>query len=104
MLLLRVRGGQARDPGIRPGPIPGALEVRGPLIPDSIGRHCCERSRQFRSSGRQRTKQCEFAAKLCYQFKVDSLEKSLCRSNLEQTYLHLGTILSLCSVYYPNIR
>ena len=36
--------------------------------------------------------------------KNDSLVKSLCRSDLEQTCLRLGTIYSLCSAYYPNIR
>ena len=35
---------------------------------------------------------------------LDSLVKSLCRSELERTYPRLGTIYSLCSVYYPNIR
>ena len=35
---------------------------------------------------------------------IDSLAKSLCEVELEQTYPRLGTIYSLCSVYYPNIR
>ena len=36
---------------------------------------------------------------------LDSLVKSLgAEVELEQTHPRLGTIYSLCSVYYPNIR